>query len=153
MITFNIENISRLIVFDLNHLLLSFLFLFLRSSISSDLFHDFDLFLNHVVLRITRALCIELRELLFVRFSVNISISLFQHNFTRTLCLTELIVFFVPIKLNLLLFVLLLLCKICAFDTYWTFAPKLLTNISLKPFLILVIIGSLDINVMLNAFL
>ncbi len=153
MICFNIDNFSRLIVTDLNHFLIFFLSSFIWSTISSDLFHNFDLFLNHIDLRITRVLSIELRDLLFVWFSIKIRISLFQHIFTRTFCLTKLIVFLVPIKLDFFLLVLLLLREICAFVTYRTFAPKLLTKISLKPFLILAVIGSLDINVMLHAFL
>ena len=153
LISFNNDNIIQLTASNVNHFLISFLSLFLRSTKSSDLFNDFDWFLNHVVLRITRILCVKLRDLLFIQFSVDISIFFFQHIFTWTLCLTELIFFIVPIKLNFLLLVMLLLREICAVDTYRTFAPKLLTNVSLKPFLILVIIGSLDINVMLHTLL
>ena len=153
LISFNYEKIFRLIFSDVNHLFISLFSLFLRCTISSNLFHDFDRFLNYVFFWITRFLCIEIRELLFFQFSVDTCIFLFQDVFTRTLRLTELIVFLVPIKLDFLLLVLLLLSEICAFDTYRTFAPKLLTNVSLKPFLILVIIWSLDVNVMLHAFL
>jgi hypothetical protein len=153
LISFNNDNIIQLTASKVNHVLISFLCLFLRSTKSSDLFNDFDWFLNHVVLRITRILCVKLRDLLFIQFSVDISIFLLQHIFAWLLCLTELIDFLVPIKLNIFLLVLFLLCKICAVETYGTFAPKLLTNVSLKPFLILVIIGSLDVNVMLHAFL
>ena len=153
LISFNNDNIVQLTDSNVNHFHIFFLSLFLRSTKSSDLFNDFDWFLNHVVLRITRILCVKLRDLLFIQFSVDISIFLFQHIFTWTLCLTELIDFLVPIKLDFFLLVLLLLCKICAFDTYRTFAPKLLTNISLKSLLIFIIIGSLDVNVMLHAFL
>ncbi len=115
LICLNIDNFSRFIVTDVNHFLVFFLSLFLRSTISSDFFHDFDFFLNHDVLRITRVLSIELRELLFIKFRIDICISHFQDIFTRTLWLTELIDFLIPIILDFFLLVLLLLRKICTF--------------------------------------
>lgn len=59
----------------------------------------------------------------------------------------------VPIVLDLLLFVLFLLRKISSFETNRSFTPEFGANVRLQSFLILIVIGSLDIDVVLHAFL
>ena len=68
----------------------------------------------------------------------------------------------VPIKLDFPLFVLFLLSEISAFEAGWSIAPELGTDFGLKESafiwqltrsLFLLVIGCLDINIALHAFL
>ena len=68
----------------------------------------------------------------------------------------------VPIKLDFSLFELFLLSEISAFEAGWSIAPELGTDFGLKESafiwqlthsLILLVIGFLDVNIVLHAFL
>jgi hypothetical protein len=94
--------------------------------------------------------------------AVGMRIFILEHIVTRALQLSELVVFLVPIKLDFPLFVLFLLSEISAFEAGWSIAPELGTDFGLKESafiwqltrsLILLVIGFLDINIVLHAFL
>ena len=90
------------------------------------------------------------------------SIFILEHIDTRALHLSKLVMLLVPIVLDILLFVLFLLSEISAFEAGWSIAPEFGTNFGLKESvfiwqlaysLILLVIGCLDVNIMLHAFL
>ena len=89
-------------------------------------------------------------------------IFILEHIDTRAPHLSELVMLLVPIVLDILLFVLFLLSEISAFEAGWSIAPELRTDFGLKESafiwqlaysLILLVIGCLDVNIMLHAFL
>ena len=90
------------------------------------------------------------------------SIFILEHIDTRALHLSKLVMLLVPIVLDILLFVLFLLSEISAFEAGWSIAPELGTYFGLKESafiwqlvysLILLVIGCLDVNKVLHAFL
>ena len=89
-------------------------------------------------------------------------IFILDHIVSWTLQLSELVLLLVPIELDILLFVLFFLSKISAFEAGWSIAPELRTDFGLKESafiwqltrsLILLVIGCLDVNIVLHAFL
>ena len=97
-----------------------------------------------------------------IKLAVGISIFILEHIVTRALQLSELIILLIPIKLDFSLFVSFLLSEISAFEAGWSIAPELGTDFGLKESafiwqltrsLILLVIGCLDVNIVLHAFL
>ena len=89
------------------------------------------------------------------------SIFILDHIGSWTLQLSKLVLF-VPIVLDIPLLVLFLLSKISALEAGWSIAPELRTDFGLKEStfiwqltrsLILLIIGCLNVNIVLHAFL
>jgi hypothetical protein len=89
-------------------------------------------------------------------------IFILDHIGSWTLQLSEPILLLVPIVLDIPLLVLFLLSKISAFEAGWSIAPELGTDFGLKESafiwqltrsLILLVVGCLDVNIVLHAFL